>query len=379
MLAISLKLILGTLGVFVSLPFSGADARTFERIAWSWSQLSIPDILMRVDVSRSYVISSVTAIFYSLLERNIAIPIFINVSLAILVFFFSLRLANRVWNDQRLNVFFALVVALHPVMNVNSAVILRETYIYFFVVLASISLASFAWTGRLRHALTFLVFVVFASFFHGAMILLALGFPLFAVVGSDTLKPWKKLSFGAIFSIVFIFVLFNMDLGKLQDLQEGEVFDVEYFANLESRRQEANTAYLTGLTPSNPLDLVWQAPVRVIFLLTKPFPWDVRSFGHAIVFFDAVIWWLIIYLLIKNWSEIRRNPACLALICMAAVALVAFSYGTSNFGTGVRHRTKFFVIAWVLVYPFLPRFRFGGAGQRSLISRRSGLIVNEDG
>ena len=358
-LAVAVKLILGTLGVFISLPFSGADAVKFEGMAANWSELPITDILNNIDVSGSYVISSVTAILYSLLEVNIAIPIFVNVCLSILVFFLTLKLANRVWQDQRLNGFFAFVLAIQPVMNVNSAIVLRETYIYFFVVLAAISIVNFAWTGRVRYGLFYFIYVVLASFFHGAMFLLALGLPIYVLVAPG-LSLWKKLSLGTFLILVAVVAWLSFDFNKLTAVQDSLIFGVEFYQDLEANRQDANTAYLTNLAPNNLFDLIWQAPIRVLYLLLKPFPWDIQSFGHFIVFIDAMLWLLILFLLIKNWSTIRRNPACLALICTVAIVLVAFSYGTSNFGTGVRHRTKFFVIAWVLVYPFLPRFRLHG-------------------
>jgi len=356
-ISVLLKLILGVLGVYIALPFSGTDAKRFEMLASYWSEMPITEILVSIDVTGSYVISSLTAIMYALIEKNIAIPVFVNVSIAILVFFLALKLANRVWNDHQLNGFFALVLALHPIMNVNSAVVLRETYIYFFVVLASLSIVNFAWTHRVRYATLFLMYVLLASFFHGAMLLMALGLPIYALIRPG-LGFWKKLLLAGFIFFIFILVFQYFDFSKLKSITDGSIFGVEYFQDIQLRRKEANTVYLPDLIPTNFFDLVWQTPIRILFLLVKPLPWDIQSFGHFLAFTEAMIWWLIIFLFIKNWSIIRRNPACLALLCISAVALIAFSYGTSNFGTGIRHRAKFFVIAWVIIYPFLPRFTF---------------------
>lgn len=156
---------------------------------------------------------------------------------------------------------------------------------------------------------------------------------------------------------VFAVIITYMDFGKLSDVQQGEL-SVEFLAEMEANRQEANTAYLVGMAPSGIHDIVWQAPIRSLFLLAKPFPWDVRSFGHALVMLDAMLWWLIIFLVWRHRAAIKANPATFAILLSCLITIVAFAYGTSNFGTGVRHRTKFLVMALVIISPFLPRVRF---------------------
>jgi hypothetical protein len=223
--------------------------------------------------------------------------------------------------------------------------------------LASISLAKYANKNNPASAMWFLFFVLLSSFFHGSMILYIAGLPLFMLFGRSRVKGITKIIGGVVFTAIFAFILTSMDFGKLSDIQQGEL-DVEYLAQLEADRQQANTAYLVGMAPSGLHDIVWQAPIRSLFLLAKPFPWDVRSLGHLIVMLDAALWWSIIYLVWKHRSTIKRNPAAFAILLSCLITIVAFAYGTSNFGTGVRHRTKFVVMALALVSPFLPRVRF---------------------
>lgn len=357
LLSFSLKITLCLVGVFVVLPFGGADGINFESTAWKWSQGTLPEILSGIDVSASYVISSITAVFYHFMGRDIAIPIFINGILGVLIFYFSLVLAEEVWGKGNINKLFALIVAIHPILNVHSAVLLRENYIVFFVVLASIHLARYAHRASLYSALLFLLFVLLSSFFHGGMIIYAAGLPLFVLFGSSNIKGVAKVLAGIVFMAVFAVIITYMDFGKLSDVQQGEL-SVEYLAEMEASRQEANTAYLVGMAPSGIHDIVWQAPIRSLFLLAKPFPWDVRSVGHALVMLDAMLWWFIIYLAWKHRAVIKANPAAFAILLSCLLTIVAFAYGTSNFGTGVRHRTKFLVMALVLISPFLPRVRF---------------------
>lgn len=357
LLSFSLKIILCLIGVFFVLPFGGADGIKFEHIAWEWSQGTLPEILSGIDISASYVISSITAVFYHFMGRDIAIPIFINGILGVLIFYFSLVLAEVVWGKGNVNKLFALIVAIHPMLNVHSAVLLRENYIAIFVVLASIHLARYAHRPSLYSAFFFFLFVLLSSFFHGGMILYAAGLPLFVLFGSSNIRGATKILVGIAFMAVFAVIITYMDFGKLSDVQQGEL-SVEYLAEIEANRQEANTAYLVGMAPSGLHDIVWQAPIRSLFLLAKPFPWDVRGLGHALVMLDAMLWWLIIFLVWKHRAAIKANPAAFAILLSCLLTIVAFAYGTSNFGTGVRHRTKFLVMALVIISPFLPRVRF---------------------
>ncbi|MEP1897604.1 MAG: hypothetical protein ABJQ98_05580 [Alloalcanivorax venustensis] len=355
-LAIFSRFFLCFAGLFFVLPFSGADAVKFEHVAWMWSQSGFKGILNNFDPSGSYLISAITALFYNLLERNVAIPVFINGILGILAFSYSLILCKSVWGDGPLKSIFPLLVAIHPMLNINSAVVLRENYVILFVVIASIHLARFSRTKSVSSAIFFLFFTLLASFFHGGMILYALGLPLFLLFAGSNVRRPTKIAYGVLFVISFLFIMNSFGLGKVSDIQQGKV-DLEYLAELEDNRADANTAYLRGMKPTTVYDVFWQAPVRTIFLLTKPFPWDIKAPGHIIVFLDAMLWFSIIFLVLRNWTKIKENPASLAIILACSVSLVAFAYGTGNFGTGFRHRSKFIILALVVVAPLLPRIR----------------------
>lgn len=349
-----LKIALCILALHVSMPFSGADAETFERLGWEWSQDGLSSAVSTIDITGSYLISSIVAIIYSIFGREISAPVIINGLLGVLIFYYSLVLAREVWGE--VSNFFPFLVALHPMLNIHSAIILRENYIVLFLVLASISLARYARKPDLYFSVNFIFFVILASFFHGAMIVYAAGLPLFVVFGNSRMKFPAKLSVGLLFAVIFSFVIANINFGKLSAIQQDGL-SVEYLAQLEETRREANTAYLVGMAPSGFHDVIWQAPIRSVFLLTKPFPWDIRNFGHLLVFFDALLWWFVIYLVWKNRVAIKNNPAAFAILISCLISIVAFAYGTSNYGTGVRHRTKFIIMALVLVSPFIPRIR----------------------
>lgn len=353
-----LTLGLSLLALVFNLPFSGADAATFEGIAWLWSRGSFADVLSTFDVSRSYVISSITAVFYYFAGREPFIPIIINSFLGLFIMFFSLKLFDEVWgkNGNRKLLFFILVV-FSPMLTINSSIILRENYITLFLLVATLHLARFANSGSFVSAALFVLFTILSSFFHGGTILYLLGLPMYLFFGKGTMGYGAKAVWMVVFFIALAFILNYMEFGKLQEIQETGI-SAEGLAERLSGAQEANTTYLQGMVPSNTFDLLWQTPIRALFFLTKPFIWDIRAFGHAISFLDALIWIFIIVTIYKNRTVIYNNPAALAILFGCIVAIFAFAYGTSNYGTAIRHRTKFYVEMLVLAAPFFTGFKF---------------------
>ena len=351
-------LILCLIGLKFSLPFSGADAVRFERVAWHWSKGSLSDILSTFDVSRSYVISSITAVAYYFSGREPFIPIIINGILGLFIMYYSIKLFDEVWGERapRKTLFFILV-AFSPMLTINSATILRENYIILFLLIATVHLAKFANTGNVISAALFILFTIFSSFFHGGTILYVLGLPMYLFFGRGTMGYGAKAVWMVIFFIALAFILNYMEFGKLQEIQETGI-SAEGLADRLAGIQDANTTYLQGLIPSNTFDLLWQTPIRALFFLIKPFLWDIRAFGHAISFLDALVWIFIVVTIYKNRRNVYSNPAALAILLGCIVAIFAFAYGTSNYGTAIRHRTKFYVEMLVLAAPFFIGLKF---------------------
>src|SRR5690606_15997621 len=101
------KTSLCVLGAFMVLPFGGGDGIRFERLAAEWSSYSFSRIISEIDVSRSYLISSITAVVYKVFGRDVFLPIAINGLLGIFTFYLSLILYREVWGSKYINKTFA--------------------------------------------------------------------------------------------------------------------------------------------------------------------------------------------------------------------------------------------------------------------------------
>lgn len=356
------SLILCLLGLRIKLPFAGADAMAFENLAWKWSQGTLSEILLTFDISKSYVLSSITAFIYFFTGREPIIPIIINGILGLFIMYYSIKLFDETWSKDIKNknkILFFILIAFSPMLSINSAIILRENYIIMFLLIATYHLARFANNNKPISALLFIIFTLFSSFFHSGTILYALGLPVYLFFTKGRNKYSTKIILGILFFIILAFVLNNLNFGKLKEFQDSGL-SIDFISEKLESIKEANTTYLQGLVPNNAFDILWQSPIRLFFFLTKPFIWDIRSFGHIIAFLDSLIWIFIIYTIYKNRYKIFNNPAAIAILICCIIAIFAFSYGTSNFGTAIRHRTKFYVEMLTLAAPFFIGFKLKG-------------------
>lgn len=346
-------------GMFILLPFAGADAIRFERMAWIWSADDVSRIVGNIDLSRSYVFSSLIAIIYHFTGREPAIPIFINGIIGIFIVIKSIRLFNIVWGARlRLTGLAIWTLMLMPMLVINSAVVLRENLILLFVVMSMVELTLYIKTNNLIFAAKFILYALFGSFFHGAIIIIALGLPLYVFIYKYKKNLIIKLTIVILFFAALYSLYYYYGFGKLTSIFAEDVAISEVVETLGSAR-EANTIYVTGwLVPNNMLDVVWQTPIRVLFFLFKPFPWDANSAGTVMASGDALVWLFIAYLMFKNKNYLLKNKMAVGVLLCCFFFLVAFAWGTTNYGTAIRHRAKFFVPLLMLAAPFFPRFRF---------------------
>ena len=79
---------------------------------------------------------------------------------------------------------------------------------------------------------------------------------------------------------------------------------------------------------------------------------------HIFGLFDGMLYILFIFYLIKNWYFIWRNPFTRILLIILASYIIIYGIGVGNFGTAIRHRSKFIVILIILGAPMINKFVF---------------------
>ena len=134
--ALILRLIIIFIGNYISLPDSQSDAKTFENLAAFFAKDGFFEILKNSNIeNKSNFISLVIAVPYSLFGRDILIPITMNLLFSMGTIVLGWHVAKKIWNSSIAKKV-AWILAIYPSIILYSSVVLREVYIWFFLLLA---------------------------------------------------------------------------------------------------------------------------------------------------------------------------------------------------------------------------------------------------
>jgi len=277
--------------------------------------------------------------------------------------FIGWRLASNLWNNNVARKV-AWIIALFPSLVLYSVLILRETYMVFFLLIAlygvtlwiktdsfkSIALAMFGFTG--------------ATFFHGAMIV---GGIIFATLvgGISLIRFFKSLkNYYLNYKSLFLITIYLASLGlyltnKIRVPYLGTFESSTNISNLQKRTDIATrgtASWPEWTTINSPVEMIYKAPIRSIYLVFAPFPWDVNKLRHLIGMLDGFLYMYLSFLILINIKLILKDPVLRVFLIILVAYVCVFGIGVGNFGTGIRHRSKFVVIFILLAAPFIKHF-----------------------
>lgn len=355
------------------LPQGGADALVFNRTAHQWSAGGCLTSLEYFDPAGSYVYSSLLGVFYGCVGYSPLAGQMINAVMGTTAVAMLALATARVWGVRpavRLGYF----LAIFPALIIYSSVTLRESAILLAVSTMVYCVTRFSERREVKWALAAMAAIGCATLFHGGMALavvgLLVGLLFMPSVGS---VKHSQAAIGTLLvrSVLAIAVMagavFYMDSIYLPKIGSVGELDTELISNVVESRAQGDAAYLTALRVSSPVDVVWQAPVRLLYLLYAPFPWNVTNPTHLFGMFDGLIY---AYLSLRAWQNrkviLSHTGMRIIFFVLIALALV-YAFGTSNFGTAMRHRAKFAVAIAVLVAPFLVRAKAQARGEARLL------------
>ena len=125
-----------------------------------------------------------------------------------------------------------------------------------------------------------------------------------------------------------------------------------------SDRSTGDASYPEWLVVKSTIEFFYKGLARMAYFLFSPFLWDIQKLTHLFGFFDGLLYMALVYLIFKNRMNIWKNPALRIILLIFAAYLFAYGIGVSNFGAGIRHRSKFAIELVILATPLIPRFTF---------------------
>jgi hypothetical protein len=379
-----------TQSFIMPLPDSSIDAVVFERLGWdvasAWNNGTPPPV-----TRGAYLYSKFIALVYYTAGHNPFLIQYINVILGVLTvyivykmvrcftqdkgtapsrqgdgsFVFSEKtkepspcLASPCFENRHLTrsempaVVAALIAALYPTLNLYSAITVRENMITFFSLFSVYCFLKWLKSGSVKEIIKSGVLLVAAGALHGAVILIGGVFVFFFCFYRPKLGKWGFVNKQTVLLVLGIIVVFGLFKSVLLNKIPSDLtllLSPEYLKSRVEPLAVGRGAYLAGYYPASVFDIFLQTPVRVVYFLFGPFPWKITGLADFIGFIDAFMYAILIVYSLKSFGKLDKYGKLmyLAILLIVFVEVITFAWGTSNYGTAVRHRQK--IICFLIV------------------------------
>lgn len=350
-LAFGIRIVLALFQAYIaSLPDSGADAITFERLGWEVAQAWLNgDVAPQL--SGAYLYSVLIGSLYYLFGRITILPQLMNVIFGIIIVFLVYKTTLQILQVQRSARLAALLAAIFPTMNLYSAITMRENLIVLLTIVSVYSFLKWFNSDKMFEMAVAIISLLAASALHGGMIVISVVYALFFCFYSPKKKRWIIFNHRLFLGIILIIICFGLFSNFLLNKIPNDIsilFSPEYLGSHTTIAARDRAAYLVGLTPNSFKDLIIQTPVRMIYFLFTPFPWMISNLIDLIGAIDAFLYLFITIYSLKGLGFLKKEnkPLFWALLSLLIISISAFAWGTSNYGTAIRHRQKF---VWLLI------------------------------
>ncbi|WP_175540378.1 glycosyltransferase family 39 protein [Halomonas sp. QHL1] len=349
-------------GIFAP-PGATGDAIVFTRTAYEWSLFEWNRLFDTFNYKASYVYSTIGAVFLKIFGYNHFVLLVLNFLAGLIIIFLTGIMAYRLWG-RKPAIISSYIMALFPFAAFNSVIALREELsivvfllgVYFFL----------KWVSGKGTIWILVAFPMFATalMIHpgwiGAMVGIALYLGYFStktlvasIKGGATTRQVasKFLSAIALFTVAILIVAGSGGISLAKGITIGGDSEEGVTDLIESRFQRegrGGSAYPGFVAQGNPYTQPWLIPMRVAYFTFSPFPWDLRSPRQLLGVSASAMYLFLAWRLYKGWHNVKRKEECLALMFMAGALIFVFAIGVTNFGTAIRHRTKFLAICTLL-------------------------------
>ena len=359
--ALALRVLVILIGNYlILLPDSTKDADGLEYLAWSYGKNGFLNTLDNFPGMNSFFYSWLIGVLYSIFGRSIMMAQSFGLMFGVGTVYLGWILTKRIW-DNRTAIKVAWLLALYPSLILYSVLTLREVYSSFFLLVAMYGI--FNWVKNNSYNSVYLTMFGFigATFFHGALILGGIVFLVIILLNSlkKISKIFTSLHFypqaffitilaAIILQFYFLDKFYIPKIGYFSDISFG------YFINELKGRMIGGASYGEWAMISTVEEFYYKLPLRVLYFLFAPFPWDIQKPYHLIGMFDGLLYLFLFILIIRNIKVILKDPFLRIMLIILLFYFLAFGFGVSNFGAGLRHRTKFTAEIIILAGPFLP-------------------------
>ena len=349
----------------VNLPDSGQDTKKFDLLAIEFSSNYGLMVVFDFLEQDSYLISRFISIFYTIFLPSEFISRSLSVALGTVSVYLVYQLCLLLW-DHRSATRAAWVMAIFPSLILYSSLALREVYIVFFLLLGLISILKFVRKKTITLFFKIMTYFFILMLFHGPMVLggyVFLFYLFLSLVKKQLIKANSlKINISSFFFIIISAI--SLILFLTNQFSIPYIGGLNALFNLDTAIPKVNN-YITGtasysswLIINDNLEFFPKSIIKIFYFLYSPFIWDIKSIYQMMGLVDGMLYVILTIYLFRNWRTIWANPITRIFIFILIAYLIIYGISIGNFGTGIRHRSKFVVILIVLVAPKIQKFIF---------------------
>jgi 4-amino-4-deoxy-L-arabinose transferase-like glycosyltransferase len=347
------------------LPDSQLDAKNFELTARDFSKKYGLLVFFDFFKNDSFLISRIISIFYTLFGESRIIAQSISVTLGTVSVYLVYYLCLLLWH-QRSAQKAAWVAAIFPTLVLYSSQTLREPYIVFFLLLAMIGIAKFIIYKNFFSFIQAIASFYILSLYHGAAVIGGLVFLVYVIfylikkqliiLNRFKINIFSFLFLVSLFIPVILFLNNNLVFSYLGTF--SNLINLDHLKFVSNVGITASAAYPNWLFVNNNYELFLKIIVKIFYFLYSPFLWDIKKFYHLLGFFDGMLYIGLTIYILCNLRSIWANPITRFFLLLLIIYIIIHAIGVGNFGTAIRHRSKFVVFLIILAAPKIHRFIF---------------------
>jgi len=365
--ALILRILLSLINEFIfELPDSNADATRFETKTWFYAKLPFFDFLTSFNSDfTAYTFTWFLSVLYRIFGRSPLVLESFGIIISLISVILVYRISFLVTDDIIKSKQSAAIFAFFPSVILYSVIILREVYIVFFILLIALYIVKWLKSNKIKFALVSLLLFLPLYFLHGGLMIGAV--MVFIILSYSSLKDiYNSFKNNHILIPQMVFILITLIIIGIA-INKLSTFNIPYLGNISQvltlsriffQAEVTNlggSAYPGWLIPFSLSSFVLLIIPRLIYFLFSPFLWDIKAINHLLGFVDASLVLYLFFYIIRGIVVEKQNKYVTILCIFLLPLLITYSWGVGNFGTALRHRSKFIPVLIAISTIYVPK------------------------
>ncbi|MCZ2257301.1 hypothetical protein [Sporosarcina sp. G11-34] len=297
--------------------------------------------------------SIILGYIYMMFGEQRIVAQYFNVILSMYSIFIVKKILEQLMLSTKVRVFVLILFSFIPNYLIMSSILLRESIMIFLLTYSFYFFIRWWKNGSSYNLLIAIALPIVTSIFHSGGIAPAVGYVI-CYIFYDRLNQKYRLNLSTIFSGAFFLLLFFVVNTFFGDMLFGKFKSVDSITDLSktaSTFASGGSSYSIGINANSIPSIIIYTPIRVLYFIASPLPWDWRGFNDIFAFVFSGLFYLLSYLFVFRVlieKNIPQRSLLIASLIVAVSSVLLFAWGVSNAGTALRHREKFIGIYMVM-------------------------------